>query len=72
MSFSNIIPGPVVSISSLDMKKNTIKDLLDRGLIVISYITDNKHPAFKLFKESRPEENPVAVFITIEYLYDYE
>jgi hypothetical protein len=66
------MPGPIVGISRLDMKENTIKDLLDRDLIVVSFITDNKHPAFKVFKENRPKEKPVAVFITIEYLYNYE
>jgi len=70
--FSNLAVGPVVSITRLDMRKTTVNDILDRGLFITAYITNQKHEAFKMFLESRPEEKPVAVFITMQYLENYD
>jgi hypothetical protein len=70
--FSNIIPGPVVSITHLDMKQDIMNDLLNKYLYIVAYITDKQHPAFKMFQESRPLEKPVAVFITIQYIEVYD
>ena len=72
MSFSNLLPGPVVSINQLKMKQATLNDILGRGLIVVAEITDKEHETFKIFKKSRPKENPVMVFVTIQYLYNYD
>jgi hypothetical protein len=67
-----MIPGPVVSITHLNMRQATVNDIIDRGFIITAYITNQKHEAFKMFLESRPEEKPVAVFVTIQYLENYD
>jgi len=54
------------------MRQDTLNNILERGLIVVAEITDKEHETFKTFKRNRPQENPVVVFITMEYLYCYE
>jgi len=71
-SFDNLLIGPVISIPRLEMKQETMQEILDRDLIVTSFITDVTHPVFKQFKDVKLKDKPVAVFITVEYDYYYD
>lgn len=71
-SFDNLLIGPVVSIPRLEMKQEILQEMLDRGLVVTSYITDVNHSVFKQFSNAKKEDKPVAVFITVEYKFHYD
>jgi hypothetical protein len=71
-TFENLIIGPAISIPRLDMKQQTLKDILDKDLVVTAYITDVNHPVFKQFSDATEEQKPVAVFITVQYKYFYD
>ena len=71
-SFDNLLIGPVISISKLEIKQEILEEILSRDLIVTSYITDVTHPVFERFKDVKPDEKPIAVFITVEYQYYYD
>lgn len=66
-SFDNLLLGPVISIPNLSMKQETLQEILNRELIVTSFITDVTHPVFEQFSNATKEDKPVAVFITVEY-----
>jgi hypothetical protein len=70
--FSNFKVGPLVGVDENAMLQEILNNLLDEGFVNIACITDKKHEAFKMMKKGRPEENPVAVLITIEYLKEYD
>jgi len=72
MAFSNLILGPVVSLSKESQYNEVYTDLLEEGYIPISIIRDKKDPMFKTFLEHNPGNKPVAMFITIQYLKQYE
>lgn len=71
-AFGNLIIGPVVSIPEFGLKQSTIQEIIDKNLIITSYITDVNHPVFKEFSDLTQKEKPVAVFITVQYKYLYE
>jgi hypothetical protein len=72
-SFGNLGLGPVISIEDIEQKQDTLENLLGRGLIVTAFITDKKHPVYKMFMESDAitYKEPVAVIITTYYLQEY-
>jgi hypothetical protein len=71
-SFDNLMAGPAIFLLTMEEKQNTLQDILDRGLIVTSFITDVTHPVFKLYEKTETEEEPVAVIITVGYEHYYE
>ena len=71
-SFDNLGVGPAISIEREDQKQETINDLLERRLMVVSYITDVEHPAFKLFSDNKElKVKPIGVFLTIYYIQEH-
>ena len=72
MSFSNISPGPIVSINTLRIRQDTLNDLLNKGFIVISSIVDKDHEIFEMFNDIEERKRPIEVFVTIRYLENYD
>jgi hypothetical protein len=70
--FSNIILGPLVGVDTSEGLQEVLEDLLDDGIVNVAYITDKRHEVFKMMKKGRPEENPMAVLITIQYIKQYD
>ena len=64
--------GPIISLPDMEMKDEILYEILGRDLVVTSFITDVKHPVFKQFSDSKPEDEPVAVFVTVQYQYLYD
>lgn len=70
--FSNILPGPVIGIPHLNMLKDIVEDSINNGFIFTAYITNKEHEAYKMYKQSRPQENPVGILITLQYKENYD
>lgn len=70
--FTNIEVGPFLLIPKIEAVQDVIQEVLEKGFITTSVVTDKNDVLFTMFKQGPEEEPAVAICTTIRYIKNYD